>query len=81
VAAPKLPPSTLMTNAKGIEMLQSLRDRKDLESAIDRATQISIEQKCIKYVSYVARNDVFKISDWYDDATILSISNGSMTTY
>lgn len=51
-------------------MLQILKDRKDFITACSRAAKMAVENECTTYVAYIAREDRFTISDWFDDATV-----------
>lgn len=62
-------------------MLDILEKRSDFASAKKRAAELSIKDERVKYVGYVARNDIFKISDWHDDSTLCSFYNGEETSY
>lgn len=62
-------------------MLEILKNRADFETAKHRAKLLSMSGNCCKYVAYVARNDIFKISDWYDDATIMCFNDGKETSF
>jgi hypothetical protein len=51
-------------------MLEILKNRQDFKDACLRAGKKAIKDECNVYVSYVARHDVFRVSDWYDDACV-----------
>lgn len=49
------------------------------QEAIARATQQSIEHRCVQHVSVAEGpfTDAYYVSDWYDDdSTVFSIENG-----
>jgi hypothetical protein len=58
-------------------MLELLKQREDFKHACERASKRAVEQECTVFVSYVARHDVFRISDWYDDASVIRFDESS----
>jgi hypothetical protein len=62
-------------------MIEVLRNGVEYHNAREIAKQHSKDLECTKYVAYVARTNRFKISDWYDDATITSFTCGNETSF
>lgn len=58
-------------------MLELFKQRQDFKSACERASKRAVEQECTVFVSYVARYDKFKTSDWIDDATVCRFDESS----
>lgn len=57
-------------------MLDILKNRDDFIKKYNDAKILSRRDECTKYLAYVARTDSFKVSDWFDDATITTFYNG-----
>lgn len=62
-------------------LIDVLENREDYKRVKESARVLSIKNEFNYYVSYVARADKFKISDWYDDSTIGYFNNGDWSDF
>lgn len=62
-------------------MLKVLKERDDFIKKMNDAIMASKKDQCTKYLAYVARSDCFKVSDWFDDATIMAFYVGEEVNF
>lgn len=51
-------------------MLEILKNSEGFKEACAKAGRKAVVHECTMYVAYVARTNTWKISEWFDDATV-----------